>query len=377
MVSFSKLSGIGYQGGMDIAALQAASQYYNDQVERDLAKQALLRQGINTGGQMLDNFLTRKDKRDQKKQEQEALQQYYDAQLEVALGNGLLDPNAGYTEAPLELSSQLLPEVEAAKNVKQVGDNKFEVTAQNDMPAVNPMVNRLRNMTRYAAAAGITPDDIQKSYGLTELTPAGVKDKYTAMNTKSEYQALEDKPGTGTSRRTIGKDLELEQTRAQIAATNRSGQGGGNGKAKTNSAASDIANAWKALEFSLVDINRSSNSATRTGSGLLSKITGGNLGGDLGIKVDAYGSLKNAVGIELAKLGQSGNLTENEQKRAFALLPDPTQSIARQEQQYRAFASYINAKVGAQVLEPRVSLSGRGNATNQARQSDADLIRGY
>jgi hypothetical protein len=401
MVNFSKLGGVGYQGGLDIAALQAAQSYYGNQVERDVAKQALLRQGLATGGEMLDNYLTRKNARDQKKQDQEALQQYYDAQLEVALGNELLDPNAGYTQAPLELSSQLLPEVEAQQSVKQTGDNKFDIVARNDAPPVNPTIDRLRRMTKAAAAAGISPSEIQQSYALTELTPTGVKDKYTAMNTKSEYQALEDKPGVGTSRRTLGKDLELEQTRAQIAASNRGGKGGDG--AKNLDKQGQIVQSYLQLQTladkKLADILESAPDVMSRGWGAaLSKIRSDD---PLGAKIRSYQSLLKELAQLKAKAATPGagapsDFDTKSRLQAFPNPLDDTNTLLEKANDTASFAQILADQYGLnyaspdwgsaiELTSPRLKRAQQANSSaptnnntrSTTRQNDTDLIRGY
>lgn len=376
MVNFRDLQGISPQANAGQAArMQALQTAVAGELDLRGQKIGLLKQGIASGAPLLGDYLERKSKRDQSKKEIERNKEY---------GNQVADylglPSISEVEKfqGLEFSGEL----DETPTVNEQGQYQLGAKA---IPPIDPQKLALSKMIR---AGNFSPKDINEldqilAYG-DEITPRGTKEKYTALNTKSEYESLEGAPGTGTSRRNISRDVDINKGKADIAniydtigkRKDGNATGGAGGQAVS------IASALNPLMDTLRDINnyQASNPVTRSGAGLVSKITGGVIGGQMGEKVASYDSFRDAVGVEIAKLGQSGNLTEGEQKRAFALLPNPSQSVKRQEEQYRQLANFINAKAGAQILDPRANLSGKtsssGNVNKASQEGKYDFSFG-
>lgn len=367
MVNFKDLQPISPQASAGQGArMQALQVAVAGELDKDAQKLGLIKQAISSGVPLVGEYLQRKAGRDDGKRQIEQNKAFGKSYSDYL---GLDSPMSEAEKfGGLEFSGE--------NQIGQTADGKYKLGAE-AAPPVNPKSLALRNLFEQGF---YTPQQMQEIKQVLEesgdLTTVGTTNKYTSQNTKSEYESLEGAPGTGTSRRNVARDVDINKGKADIANTYDTMAkrvAGGSAAAKKAAAGSGLVATWGSLQDSLRDINKDSWSGTRAGAGLFSKISGGNVGGDLGNKVDAYATLKDMVGIELASAAQPGNLTKQEQQRAINLLPDPGQSIKRQEEQYRAFASYINGKAGYEMLAPTTDLSGRAqssasSAPNQGSQ---------
>ncbi len=173
----------------------------------------LINKGLEIGGDVLE----RRAARQALDQQSQAAEKFYNSQLDAALASQLGSENIGGDSAqPLQLSPQLLDGafVTNDKGQVQLGASTAEVKP------MTPAEAALRETFKNAVKAGMKPDDVMKAMNLTQMTPQGVKDRYSAEDIKAEYLSKEGLENAGAkSRRNLERDLGLGKDRADIANT--------------------------------------------------------------------------------------------------------------------------------------------------------------
>lgn len=310
----------------------------------------LINKGLEIGGDVLERRATRQAL----DQQSQAAEKFYNSQLDAALASQLGSENiGGESGQPLQLSPELLDGV-FVKNDK--GQVKLGASTAEVRPTT-PAEAALRETFKNAVRAGMKPDDVMKAMNLTQITPQGVKDRYSAEDIKAEYLSKEGLENAGAkSRRNLERDLGLRKDRADIANTydtmNKRGVPGSSGKEaadKLEKQAQGVTDALQVYVNTLDKVNKAAPSIFQRGTGAALNLV--KIPTEAGVQMKSLYGLRSRLRIEIARLGDVGNLTKDEQESAAKLLPDPMDTITQQKNDLAVLTEYLASKTHA-PLEP-------------------------
>ena len=384
MVNFQQLKGI-TQSNAQTAQLQALQTAVAGELDTRAAKMRLLGEVIPSSLAFGDKLLNRRAEAKAAKAKQLALQGYNDAQIDLMLGSqlgGIGDP--GYEgQAPLELKSYPLDEVADANRIQQTEPGKFSVGIDNGQamatPGINPQIEAsMRRIAKYGGLAGIPQGDIRASLAYSQYSPEGLKDRYSAEEAKSEYLSKEGLEGAGSkSRRNLDRDLDLSKNRADIANTydtiNKRVKGGSGADNKKQAAKTEefksVGRILTGMASELGDINHNSWFGSRIGSGIAANVGGG---GELGAKVEGYEGTLEILGTAIARLYDTGAMSDRQVAAAKKAIPRPGDPVAKQQEKYRQLVNLLNEAAGEKLFDSSVDVTGRMRKRKQAESGNED-----